>query len=299
METKAFFGQNGLTATSANHYANLAKEANRANHNYLSNVQFYSTRMGIIGTDEGGITQEGTTTAELPTIEKTLLYAASLNSLIAFFREAIKEKERLSNEATAWTDAKGRAEFEARVNELKSRKPVRANYMTDDDVKDSWSVGELEKYLSLEAEAAVLGMYIHEDGMISQARIDLMRVISHPKSVKENGRDTIIYTYERTADESEVDAMFFRLQKHHREVQAELNGMKKRIEDAMRENRSKVDDEYALALNKWNAERTALDAEFQEFLEDENRSRQNRRKEVEDLKIVVPNRLKEVFESLK
>ena len=299
METKPFFGESGLTSTSANHFANLAKEVNRQNENYLANVQFFTTAMSIIGSNESGITHEGNKTEELPVIERTIANIAALYSLSAFFREAIAEKERLMKEAENWVDARVREEFDAKVAELKSRKPVRANYITEEDVVRSWSIGELERYYSLETEAAWLGKFVHENGMISQARIALMQVMSKPKTVKENGRDTIIYTYTPTADALQVDEMFFRLQKKQREVQAELNGMKKRIEDAIRENKIKVDEEYGIALSKWNMEKHLLDDEYQEFLEDESRSRTNRIKAVEDLKIVVPNRLKEVYESLK
>lgn len=299
METKAFFGATGLTSTSANHICNIIREKTRSMHNYLSNVQFYSTSMSIIGTEECGTTHIGNPTEGLPNIEQVIMQIAQMNSLTAFFMEAVKEKERLQKEAEMWVDAQGREEFEAKQNELKARKPVRANYMTDEDVRRSWSVGELEHYLSLEATAAALGKYIHEDGPISQARVELMQVMMKPKKVKEAGRDTIIYTYTPTADSDKVDEMYFRLQKQHRETQAELNGMKKRIVDALNENKAKVDEEYGIALGRWNLEKRALDAEYQEFLEDESRSRMNRIQQVAGLKIVVPNRLKDIYESLK
>lgn len=298
MKTKAFFGEVGLTSTSANHYANLAKEANRLNLNYLSSVQFYDESISVIG-GESGVVREGNVTDELPAIEKTVENVALLNSLVAFFREAIKERERLAAEAADWEDEKGRAEFTARVAEVDSRKPKRPVYITEDDVKGEWSVGEQEKYLSLEAEAAAYGKFIHEDGLLSRARIELMEKMTKPRSVQVNGRDTIIFSYKATADPLKVDEMFFRLQAHQRSVQAELNGMKKRIEDAITEDKMAKDEEYRLALGKWNDEKKALDREYQEFLEDESRSRQNRMKAVQDLKIVVPNRLKSVFDSLK
>lgn len=297
METKAFFGEVGLTATSANHIANLAKEANRVNMNYLNSVQFYSASISVIG-GESGVIREGTRTDELPSIEKTVENVAKLNSLVAFFREAIKEKERLAQEAKVWEDDAARAEFMTKRAELAAKKPKRPEYVTEEDVKRGWSVGEQERYLSLEAEAAAYGKAIHEDGCLSRARVGLIEKTTNPKAVEVNGRDTIIYSYAPTANALEVENMFFRLQSRQRAVQAELNGMKKRVQDAMDEDRRTKDEEFALALAKWNSEAKVLEGEWNEFLEDESRSRVNRMKAVEALKIVVPNRLKDVYDSL-
>ena len=299
MQTKAFFGKEGLTSTSANHYANLAKEVNRNNQNYLANVRFYSESIAIIGdADKGGVIREGTPTSELNAIANTIICVGQLNSLIAFFREAIKEKERLTIEVANWEDAEAHKQYLEREAALKAAKPTLQPYITEEPVKESWSIGEQEKYLSLEAEAAAIGKYIHEDGCISQARIDLMKRTSNPKSVNENGRDTIIHSYTPTADFAEVDKMFFNLQNRHREVQAELNGMKKRIKDAIEADKVEKNEQYRLAYQKWNAEMNALSREFTEILNVESAKRQQLSQEVQALKIVVPNRLKDVFEAL-
>ncbi|MBO7338229.1 MAG: hypothetical protein J6U33_06280 [Paludibacteraceae bacterium] len=299
MQTKAFFGDNGLTSTSANHYANLAKEANRKNMNFLANARFYSEEITVIGSEVGGKVSTGMNDDELLMIEAKIKEVGELNSLVAFFREAIKEKERLGSEASRWIDGKMREEFAQRKAELEARKPQRPTYLTEDDVRSQWSVGEQEKYLSLEAEAAAIGKFIHEDGCISLARIDLMQKLRSPQSVAENGRDTIIHTYTPTVSEKDVDDMFFRLQARHRAVQAELNGMKKSILDAIEEHKMTVDAEYRLALSKWNEEFGALAREQQLAEADESAERMRRQQYVAGLKIVVPNRLKAVLESLK
>lgn len=294
---KSFFGPEGLTSTSANHYANLAKEEGRTKASYLANVQFYSEAVRVIGTQDGGIIRDGSKPDDLAKVEKAIGEVAQLNSLIAFFREAIKEKDRLGVEAANWKDESARADFDERYKNCK--KPVKGAYLTEDDVKGGWSIGEQEKYLSLEAEAAALGKYIHEDGCISKARVALMDKLMNPKSVKEAGRDTIIYDYIPTVSADDVDKLFFRLQARHREVQAELNGMKKRVQDALDANKLQVDEEYRAALAKWNAQEQAFDREQQQIVAAESVERKRLQQEVAALKIVVPNRLKEVFEMLK
>ena len=298
METKSFFGENGLTSTSANHYCNLAKEMARKVQNYLENVRFYNTDIRIIGEDTKTIISEGINTEAFDDIEKSIQTIAKCNSLIAFFREAIKEKDRLAAEAKMWEDVDRRAELNNRMTKHLEIKPERGVYMDAEAVIHTWSVGEQERFLSLQAEAAAYGKLIHEDGRLSRARRDLMNVQSNPNSVNENGRDTIIYTYTPTADVEDVDDLFFDLQNHYREVQAELNGMLKRIDDTIRGHALKVDDEFRHNLVAWTNAKRALDSELEVIIADENIERKKKADEVQKLKIVVPNRLKGIFEQL-
>ena len=299
METKSFFGENGLTSTSANHYANLAKEAARKVQNYLENVRFYNTDIRIIGENTKTNISQGLNVEGFDKIQRAIHTIAQCNSLIAFFREAIKEKERLAHEAEQWEDRQKLDDYTARRRAHEMAKPKRGEHLTEEDVIKSWTIGEQEKYLSLEAEAAAYGKFIHEDGKLSQARRDLMKIESNPNSVKENGRDTIIYTYTPTADQDDVDELFFDLQSHYREVQAELNGMKKRIQDTIDEHNTQVDEAYRTALKSWNLVSPALDREYETIINDESAQRQKMLKEIQALKIVVPNRLKEIFDALK
>ena len=47
-----FFAAAGLTSTSANHIANLAKEYVQAQSQELENVEFYNSFLTIIGSDK-------------------------------------------------------------------------------------------------------------------------------------------------------------------------------------------------------------------------------------------------------
>ena len=298
METKSFFGENGLTSTSANHYANLAKEMTRKIKERLDSVRFFDTKMRIIGDDKQSVIGRGTASYAFDYIRNGLDLISKCNSLIAFFREAISEKERLMQKASAWEDTEKRADLDARIAAHQRLKPVRGAYLSTEDVIKSWTVGEQEKYLSLEAEASVYGKFIHEDGRLSKARTDLMKVIDNPILVKESGRDTIIYDYTPSVTQDEVDGLFFELQAHYREVQAELNGMKKRIDDTIRKHALKVDDEFRKALAKWSVETKALSSELEVIIADENLLRKQMNQDVQALKIVVPNRLQKVFKDL-
>lgn len=296
MQTKAFFGTEGLTSTSANHIANLAKEANREHQNYLASIQFYSERIGIIGTPERVLAQEGVNLEGLSKIKTAIESIAENNALIAFIREAIKEKERLEKEAKSWKNEVAREALELRRKEnVAPSKPVP---VTEEDMFARLSIGQVEHYLTLEAQCSVIGKYIHEGGALSNARIDAMQKVTHPRTVKENGRDTIVTEYELTVSTDNIDSVYFDFQALHRSYQSELNGMKKAMIDDAQAINLKMDEDYRFARTQYLHVNAELDREEQKIEMDEREKRQELLREVQNLKIVIPNRLKGAYTAL-
>lgn len=296
MQTKAFFGTEGLTSTSANHIANLAKEANREHQNYLASIQFYSERIGIIGTPERVLAQEGVNLEGLSKVKTAIESIAENNALIAFIREAIKEKERLEKEAKSWKNEVAREAIELRRKENVS--PSQPVHVTEEDMFARLSIGQVEHYLTLEAQCSVIGKYIHEGGALSNARIDAMQKVTHPRTVKENGRDTIVTEYELTVSTDNIDAVYFDFQALHRSYQSELNGMKKAMLDDAQAINLKMDEDYRFARTQYLHVNAELDREEQKIEMDEREKRQELLREVQNLKIVIPNRLKGAYTAL-
>ena len=296
MQTKAFFGTEGLTSTSANHIANLAKEANREHQNYLASIQFYSERIGIIGTPERVLAQEGVNLEGLSKVKTAIESIAENNALIAFIREAIKEKERLEKEAKSWKNEVARDAIELRRKENVS--PSQPVHVTEEDMFARLSIGQVEHYLTLEAQCSVIGKYIHEGGALSNARIDAMQKVTHPRTVKENGRDTIVTEYELTVSTDNIDSVYFDFQALHRSYQSELNGMKKAMLDDAQAINLKMDEDYRFARTQYLHVNAELDREEQKIEMDEREKRQELLREVQNLKIVIPNRLKGAYTAL-
>lgn len=299
METKSFFGPEGLSSTSANHYCNLAKEACRNYNVNMELMNFYSTGLSVIGDDKKKITSVGLDLAGLMRIKDAAAMAVKLHSLIAFFREAIKEKDRICKEMEQYEDSDRLNKLTGEHIELSHNTPVHEDYLTEEDVVKTWTVGEQEKYLSLQAEASVYGKLIHENGPVSRARTALATKIANPIEVRENGRDTLIYDYQPTVSMDEVDELYFSLQNDQRTAQAELNGMKKRIQDALDKDKLEKDEAYRLALIEHNARMTEINNRIKEYNSEMSVIRKQKVAEAQALKIVVPNRLKDVFEMLK
>lgn len=279
-ERKAFFGPEGLTMASANHVANIAKEYYEGFEAKLRATSFVEERIQIIGSVEPTLAKKGTPDI----IENAKMYIdeiANAKSLIAFLREALKEKERLLREAKSYVSQ----EY------ADSRQPERKPYLTREEVVASWTTGEQEKYLSLETLAAVIGNFIHPDKPLSLARTKLHKAMQESISAELKGRDTIVRTLSACRSEEEVEKLFFDLQKWHRSVEAELNGLKHKIDVALREDELRVDAEWNLAYQEWSAKQQKLWSE----IVDHRRAEQKR---IEGLKIVIPTRLKSTYEKI-
>ena len=296
IKTLSFFGENGITSTSANHVANLAKEYVRSFQEKLAAITFYDENIKLIGQNESTLIHSGINKTTLEYIPEVVKAIAEAHSLIAFLREAIKEKEKKMEEAKVWTDKE--KDDELRQEGFAICAPIKDAYPTEESIRQTWSIGEQEKYLSLEAEAAALGKFIHEDAPMSVARIDLIRKIENPSNVRLNGSDTIVHSYTPSVPLNEVNGVYNLLQKRYREVQAELNGMKKKVEDEISNRKMEIDATYNVAMRLYN--QTQYQHEMKERLyKDEREYKRNElMKQVRDLKIVIPNRLRSIYEML-
>ena len=277
-----FFGDKGLTSTSANYIANLAKEAYEKLEAKLNTTSFIRETITVIGsTAETNVklSQAGLITLA-PNILKEI---CEYKSLIAWLREAIKEKENLFKANKLWVS-------DEYTEHLRNRLQCE-DYLTEQDVIESWTIAEQEDYLSLETICAVIGKYIHPNGPLSKAKTELSNRINKPVTTECSGRDTIIRRYYPECTEEEVNNLFFSLQKNHREYQARLNGIKHKIDMTIREDIQKKDEAYKKALQEFNDRAN-------ELLVADKLAREEKHKEIEALKIVIPNDLKSVYDKL-
>ena len=86
-----YFGNEGMTSTTANHYANIAKEMIKRTEKKLYGVKFYQTSISAIGSAEKQLMSQGS--SDISFIDDALREIAEANSFCAWVREAIKEKE--------------------------------------------------------------------------------------------------------------------------------------------------------------------------------------------------------------
>lgn len=277
----------GLTSTSANHIANLAKEMVREIETSLSGLTLYSTSVALIGNDSADTLKEGDKAEALENVKAQLHTIAKANSLIAWLREAIKAKDRLLKEV----EELSADDFMEQKGIEKPKMPKKGNALTEDTYYASLSLDERNRFYSLEALASVLGKAVHPDGALANAREQLNERLKNPKTVEGAGRDALIYTYTPTVELDMVDKIYFAVQKEFREIQASLNAIKFDCQKVVKQSEIEVQTAYTDACNKYQAELTRIQNEMSIY-------KKERVREIGNFKIVIPNSLTDIYQQV-
>ena len=274
-----FFAENGLTTTSANHIANIAKEKYQVLMKNLTGLEFYDSKVvSLMGSSEAFLS-EGIT--DLSNIKKTLLDIAKLKSLIAWLREAIKAKEALRKEALSST-----------YNLVKPILPLEEDPITEEDVIGSWSIKKRNRYYYLDSVCATIGTYIHPGQPFAIARDNFTEKLSKPRKTSGSGRDMVIYTYTPSVSQEEVESTFMDLQETYRNYQSELNSLKYEIEETVKA--SKID-----CMNKNSIAYAAYSTEQQKYTNELSLLREKEAVRISHLKIVIPDALQDIYNQVK
>lgn len=275
-----FFGEYGLTSTSANHIANLAKEYYQSLEAELEAINFVKEEISIVGSMERTETNTGTPNI-LSTVDENIENIIAAKALIAWLREAIKIKDDLTTDISHYVSD----EY------MNLKYPEQPHVKTKEEILEDWDVKDRERYLTLETECAVIGKYIHKSGSYSKAKKQLFDKMVKPVETSLHGRDTIITYYTPLLTKEAVEEKFFELQKRHRAAQAELNALKSRLEKEELELKDKASREYMAALDEYNVKKRQLSEADKMYVEEQ-------RKIVEKLKIVIPPYHQDIYKKL-
>ncbi len=272
-----YFSNTGITATSANHIANMAKEYYESLQTELSNIRFFNTEVELLTAGKKVLTFNGL--VNITHIESNIRQISECKALIAYLREAIKAKEQLTLEVD-----------NAHPDEIVFPKaPTYPNKKTADDIMNVWPIDKVSRYYRLQTFAATYGELVHPKGSLSIARKNLLDKINNPTSVDLNGSETIISTFTPTVSFQEEEDMFFSIQKSYRAYQAEFNGMKTELEQSVREINDSLLNQYTVEYQTYkNENELAIEALF--------KWRENEKRKIEKLKIVIPDNLKSIYE---
>lgn len=283
-----FFGDVGLTSTSANHVANLAKEYVQNIEAELDNCRFYRESVALIGTKDFNILSEGMDDEAVKKIPNFLQKVSEANSLIAWLREAIKAKTTLTEQV----DLMNIETWAAMNNIVLPVKPERRTPITSDQVIAKRSIKARNRFYTLQAQAAVYGKYIHPNGKFSAARKRFLNKMQNRHYIDGSGRDTLLYNYDPTCDSKTIENVFFDLQKTHRSVQAELNGIQHLIDEEVRADQIQAQKEYAVAFSEYSFKQRELVNQYEEY----------KQKEIERIanlyKIVIPIDLQPIYNEI-
>ena len=289
-----FFKDGFLTSTEAQNICNVANEVIARLTESINSVQFYNTSItSIISSDNEVCAGRGTT--DIAWIQDDIIKIGQYNSLIAWLKEAIKNKEEALEELSSMR-LQDWSEYE---NYPAPKSPSRKASVTKEDVIRNLEAVELNKYFTLQSKAAAIGKFIHETGSISRAKIMLNKVVAEPNKISGAGRDTVIYRYTPSVKADDVDNMFLSLMSEHRNLNAQLNFIKaKAVEEANKQNIAneqeyqKARTAYSKEYNDWLDKIEDLQSRFNQYIITE-------KEKISKLKINVPDSLMETYKSIK
>lgn len=277
----------GLTSTSANHIANLAKEMIRNLTSELDNMVFYATDVTLIGNENKNRLINGVKAENVEAISDKLFRIAKAKSLIAWLREAIKAKEAMIDEAKSLTLEKFSELKEIKLEDAPHAEPE----MTEEEYVATMDVDKRCRYYEIETLASTLGKEIHPGGSFAKAREELMKVIDRPHSVKGEGRDTLLYTYTPSVSTDVVDDAYFRLQKLFREAQSEVNTLKYECRRSVTDENIARSVKFNALFEEWKNNRRMVEEHKNEYIK-------RRVKELGELKILIPPSLYPIYEEV-
>lgn len=284
---KIYFGESGLTSTSANHIANLAKEYYQTLETKLENIKFYDEKISLISSSDSKLLRGGITLSTLEEIKYDLYKIADAKSLIAWLRESIKAKDNLLKEVKYLSFS----DWCKQNNVDCPNAPEMEEVLTEDEYLSTLSVKERNRFFYLQTMCSVLGQYIHPNGTYSHERKSLKNKMQNPNSLSGSGRDAILYSYTPTLSLDSVDELFFELQAKHREFQAELNGMLHKMQQAIDADEVAKRAEHTAKMNEYGAFIEKYNAEYRKSLKEKEI-------EISKLKIIIPNSLTEIYEKV-
>lgn len=284
-----FFNEKGITSTSANHIANKGKEMMKSEQACLDSINFVDTTAGLLSGGEAKTITRGILTSDFGTYRASINKIAALNAMTAWIREAIKAKNEIINlaktvELREWADENGVV--------LPTLPSTSYNdNLTEQDVIASWEVEKQAKYYNLEAFCSLLGKWIHPKGAFYEAKKNMDKAIQNPNKVEGNGRDAIVYSYEPSMYTSDVKQEFTELSDNLRSKEAELNKMKKEIEDTIFNNKVEKESKFKVAYAAYNDKMNELRNEFEGW-------KLSLQKQMSELKIYLPEGIKSTYDKI-
>lgn len=283
MFNNVYYGEKGLTSTSANFTANKSKEIFEGIEKELDEFTFVNVTYKVAGA-EPILVEAGKSIDWLKTKIDELDKIGKLKALNAWLREAVKQKEDAQEELRGKDLIRWLCEKEEKIMER-----PRLNAITEDMIINQMTVGERQKYLELEAQAANIGKIIHRDGSFNKARKIVKNQMGKQDVTGVGTPSLTVSMYSSSVPVEEIDKLFMQLQDKFRKIQAELNGIKHAIKEKETKENDRLLSEYQTQQNEYDAWFKMKNAEFSQF-------KNNEMQRIADLKIIIPDNLKDIYE---
>ena len=293
-----YFGEEGMTSTSAQHVSAMANVMVQDVKQHLMGLRLYEKSIRVIGDVECKVEEVNNT---LPEISDGVKQICKANALIAWLREAVKEREQAQQyiqdmTLDKWMELQG---IEKPASPVPPMMP-KINFQDYKTILDTGlSVKEYNRFVELNSALAVYGEMIHDKGLLTRQKNELARILQNPTEVKESGRDTIITTYKVDVNVAvDIDKLYTELQSDYRKLQAEKNGIEAKFSNLAMDYQTRKMEEWKAAKAQYDRDLTRVNSELVGIQTQMQEWKKQRLEELAALKIIIPNDLKALYRSL-
>ena len=293
-----YFGEEGMTSTSAQHVSAMANVMVQDVKQHLMGLRLYEKSIRVIGDVECKVEEVNNT---LPEISEGVKQICKANALIAWLREAVKEREQAQQyiqdmTLDKWMELQG---IEKPASPVPPMMP-KINFQDYKTILDTGlSVKEYNRFVELNSALAVYGEMIHDKGLLTRQKNELARILQNPTEVKESGRDTIITTYKVDVNVSvDIDKLYTELQSEYRKLQAEKNGIEAKFSNLAMDYQTRKMEEWKASKAQYDRDLTRVNSELVGIQTQMQEWKKQRLEELAALKIIIPNDLKALYKSL-
>ena len=293
-----YFGEEGMTSTSAQHVSAMANVMVQDVKQHLMGLRLYEKSIRVIGDVECKVEEVNNTLSEIADGVKQICKA---NALIAWLREAVKEREQAQQyiqdmTLDKWMELQG---IEKPASPVPPMMP-KINFQDYKTILDTGlTVKEYNRFVELNSALAVYGEMIHDKGLLTRQKNELARILQNPTEVKESGRDTIITTYKVDVNVAvDIDKLYTELQSEYRKLQAEKNGIEAKFSNLAMDYQTRKMEEWKAAKSQYDRDLTRVNSELVGIQTQMQEWKKQRLEELAALKIIIPNDLKALYKSL-
>ena len=293
-----YFGEEGMTSTSAQHVSAMANVMVQDVKQHLMGLRLYEKSIRVIGDVECKVEEVNNT---LPEISDGVKQICKANALIAWLREAVKEREQAQQyiqdmTLDKWMELQG---IEKPASPVPPMMP-KINFQDYKTILDTGlSVKEYNRFVELNSALAVYGEMIHDKGLLTRQKNELARILQNPTEVKESGRDTIITTYKVDVNVAvDIDKLYTELQSEYRKLQAEKNGIEAKFSNLAMDYQTRKMEEWKAAKSQYDRDLTRVNSELVGIQTQMQEWKKQRLEDLAALKIIIPNDLKALYRSL-
>jgi len=288
--TSIFLGSKGLSQSEANHTANVAKEIAEG---FGSEIHYMSLFKKTLNDKFGKTPYNHVKVVE--GLEEKCLEEGSIYALSAWLREGIKAKANIIKNIQTM-GIHQLCELMGLSLPDEAQHPVMQALPREEQMVEHLSIAERAEYLSCEAKAAHIGKKIHPGGLIPSWR-KMLANMSPVEMIQGPGSNEYLRVdIETIIIPEKVDALFYMLQRKHREMESRVNYYKAKLHNLFNEETVRINTENSKLLQEYSSKVDTFNNELRVIQSKAEAHRAIMLRDASDLKVIVPESLQGVLD---